>query len=239
MNIYDPGKPPISRDGQNLSGAIGDDAIAGGGNLYFPTSEIPGSSVSIVSDSVEDSVGGTGCSVIYIKYLTTGYVEVEEYITLEGLTPVNMSNPFLGDLQIRAWNSGTNKTNVGNIAVTNGANKLSYMTAGTGRSFIGATTIPRTLINGKKVTRGIVHSIGGGVLQKTAANGVLSLKSFVEGTSWVEEIKFTVTNTTYFQLPTRVPVGIPPHTHLVVRIDELSAPTLPISCGFTISYMLD
>ncbi len=48
--------------------------------------------MKIVSTSAQDGVGGTGIQQVTIKYLTSAWVNKTEVITMNGVTPVNMSN---------------------------------------------------------------------------------------------------------------------------------------------------
>ena len=65
---------------------------AAGGLHYQP--ETAGT-VDFVSTSAEDAVGGDGVAVIVIEGLDANFVEVEETLTLTGLTPVPTTTEFL------------------------------------------------------------------------------------------------------------------------------------------------
>jgi hypothetical protein len=87
-----------------------------GGNMTFLT---VAETMDIVSDSVEDaSPSGTGARTVCFKGLDANFDEVEEIVTMAGLTPVTTVNSYIRRQHVFVILSGTNESNVGTITVT-------------------------------------------------------------------------------------------------------------------------
>jgi len=73
------------------------------------------STLTFVSDSTQDAVGGTGTSTILVYGMDENYDESFEIVTLTGTTPVTTSINYLGVNRMAVYQSGTNEVNVGTI----------------------------------------------------------------------------------------------------------------------------
>lgn len=100
-----------------------------GGIYPFPTSA---STLSVVSDSASDTMA------VLISGLDEDYVEVYDVVTLNGLTPVTTTNSFfrVNSAVILAG------SNVGNIAISHGANVVQYIGAEIGLTQSCVYTVP-------------------------------------------------------------------------------------------------
>jgi len=87
-----------------------------GGSYIFTT---VGETVSIVSTSSEDDAtpGGTGWRTCFIEGLDENYNEISEFLSLEGLTPVNTQNEYIFISEIHAIAPGCS---VGSTGVNQG-----------------------------------------------------------------------------------------------------------------------
>ena len=108
------------------------------GDYVFPTTA---STLTVVSDSTQDSATGTGASSILITGLNSSWAEISEVRTLNGTTPVVTTQAFLRVNRTVVITKGSGAaygaTNVGIIRVSHGANVLDRIDAGTGLSSVG------------------------------------------------------------------------------------------------------
>ena len=89
---------------------------------------------SVVSSSSADGVGGTGARTIIVGGLDANYEEVEEEVTMTGITPVNTTQTFLRLNRAYAVDVGSGGINAGNITVSIGGNAQAYIEASEGQS---------------------------------------------------------------------------------------------------------
>jgi len=95
-----------------------------GGEYVFPSSAIQ---MVIVSTSASDTSGGVGANTVELHYLDNNYEERDEYITLNGLTPVNtVATNILRVYKLHVLTVGSNGVAVGNIALKNLAGTVTY-----------------------------------------------------------------------------------------------------------------
>ena len=76
------------------------------------------STISIVSSSAADDVGGTGATSLIIYGIDANYLEVLEIINLDGTTPVTTTNQLRAINRVAVYNSGTGRRNAGTITFT-------------------------------------------------------------------------------------------------------------------------
>lgn len=77
-----------------------------------------GESLSIVSSSANDISGGTGVRTLHIHYLDVNWTKQEEEITMNGLTPVNLSIVNVKYIQeMHSTTIGSNGVAVGDVIV--------------------------------------------------------------------------------------------------------------------------
>lgn len=102
-----------------------------GGQIFFPTTS---STLSVVSTSAQDAVGGTGSSVVLVEGLNDKWEEIVELVTLTGLTPVTTAQSFFRLNFVRVVSSGSSRSNVGNITFTHGATVMRTILATEGQA---------------------------------------------------------------------------------------------------------
>lgn len=100
--------------------------------------------VELVSTSADDAVAGTGARTVRIQGLDANYVEVEETIALNGITPVQGTVLFFRINTVQVTTAGTGKTNAGDIVVRDApaGTSRSFILAGQSRSEVGVFSVP-------------------------------------------------------------------------------------------------
>jgi len=104
-----------------------------GGIYQYLDSAFP---LDIVSDSAQDSSGGTGIESVRVFGLDSDYNLIEEDVVLNGLTPVSTSQSFIRTYRMLALTPGTagdyNAEAAGNISATgNGVLQARILTGNT------------------------------------------------------------------------------------------------------------
>ena len=99
----------------------------------------------IVSSSANDASAGTGVRIVRLYYLDANYVAREEYITLNGTTPVlTVATNILRVNKMHASGVGSLGVASGNISLTStdGVTTYSYLTAGRNFARQAVYTVP-------------------------------------------------------------------------------------------------
>ena len=94
------------------------------GRYQFPSSP---AQMTLVSDSADDDITGTGARVALIRGNITGNVELFESILLDGTNPVTTVNSYLRINSVLIVSVGSNGKNVGTITLKNGADLLAQV----------------------------------------------------------------------------------------------------------------
>ena len=106
----------------------------------WPTSA---GTASIVSDNAADTVTtGTGTWTLTIQGLDASYNEVEETVSMTGLTPVVTTQTFMRVNRMFGVTAGSNGVNVGNITASVGGNAQAYIEAAEGQTHQTHYTVP-------------------------------------------------------------------------------------------------
>lgn len=124
------------------SGTTPEDIWVTGGLMNWET--VP-NVVSIVSTSVNDdgSPSGTGANSITIVGCDSTFTQIEETVTLNGLTPVVTTNSFIRTDRAFIASTGTyHGSNEGIITATINGNTTFTMELGTGQTELGRFTVP-------------------------------------------------------------------------------------------------
>ncbi len=110
-----------------------------GGAYVFPSvAEV----VEVVSTDADDTGDGTGARTLSVLGLDESYVEVEETVTLDGLTPVTTTQTFLRVFRAYVLTVGATGTNEGDINASNAGLSLFSLAAGKGQTTLGLYTVP-------------------------------------------------------------------------------------------------
>ncbi len=112
---------------------------AGPANITWPAAA---ATLSVVSTSADDAALGTGARTLLIKGLDANYLEIEETVTLNGLTPVVTTKEFLRGNAYEVASAGSGQKNAGAISITHGVNVIGGILAGKSRSAQSHYTVP-------------------------------------------------------------------------------------------------
>lgn len=92
-----------------------------GGSPIFPTTE---DFVSLESDSVNDTLAGTGARVVKIDGLDQNYKRVTEMVYMDGITPVSSKKKYIRVNEILVLSSGDTESNEGTILCKRGVTDI-------------------------------------------------------------------------------------------------------------------
>ena len=131
----------VNKFGNNSTADTGD-TVWGGDGVYafFPTNA---QSVSAVSTDADDTSGGTGARTVIFYGLDSNWDEINETVTLNGATPVALTNTYIRMFRGVVLTAGSSDNNEGNISVTNGAGTVAiYINALDGQTQHAVYTVP-------------------------------------------------------------------------------------------------
>lgn len=138
-----PGHRYVVVQGVNLdvdAGTVPEDIIPAGGLYNWQATAVQ---LRIVSDSADDSAAGTGARTVLIQGLDNSFAEIQETITLNGLTPVNTVNLYRRVARVTVLTVGALETNAGLIILeTTGAVSQARIPPGYGVSQNCLYTVP-------------------------------------------------------------------------------------------------
>lgn len=100
------------------------------------------STLTIASDSGNDTVLWTWARTVYILWLDANYNEISETIELNGTSLVTTQNSYLRIYRMMVMTSWTNWTNVGNIHLSQWANVVWNITAWEWQTLMAIYTVP-------------------------------------------------------------------------------------------------
>lgn len=120
--------------------ASSSEAAGGVALVAFPTdAEV----VSFVSDSVNDTAGGTGARTLRVFGLGEDWLEQEESVALNGATPVATAKKYVRVNGHEVETAGSGGVNAGRILASQAVNGVvDAILAGAGRSHPGRYTVP-------------------------------------------------------------------------------------------------
>jgi len=136
------GYSSINKFGNNPTASSGDDVWGGGGvYAFYPTT---GQSMEIVSTDADDTDGGTGARTVMVFGLDENWEEVSETVTLDGTTPVNLTNTYIRMFRGIVLTAGTTETNEGNLIarIYSGGTIGMYINTNDGQTQHAIYTIP-------------------------------------------------------------------------------------------------
>ena len=110
-----------------------------GGTYTFPSAA---AETTIVSDDAADDAAGTGARTVTVVGQIAGNVETTEVATMDGATPVTLTNQFLRVYRLTVTTAGSGETNAGNIQVKHGATVLAQIAASEGQTLMAIFTVP-------------------------------------------------------------------------------------------------
>src|SRR5574343_926059 len=101
-----------------------EDVWSFGGTYVFPPTG--GTACRVVSSSVNDTGVGTGAQTVEIFYLDSNYDEYSVIITLNGTTPVSLTQSITRVNSFHVMSVGTLNAAAGNISLQNSAGTITY-----------------------------------------------------------------------------------------------------------------
>lgn len=109
------GHTHVNKFGHNTATVSGDDVWGGGGvYAFYPDTA---QSMDIQSTSALDDSGNVGAWQVVVLGLDSNWLEITELVTLNGTTPVNLSNKFIRMYRAFVYSVGSSDTNVGTITI--------------------------------------------------------------------------------------------------------------------------
>ena len=203
------------------------ETIWGPGGLFVPPT-VAGT-VSIVSDSANDDVAGTGALLMAVTGLDANYDEIVEVVVLTGTTPVVTSQSFLRVNRCAVLSSGSGQYNDGIITSTIGALTVCQILANESVSHIGKFTVPATKTF---MIQNIISTLG--KTQNGTAVFVIEVMFFGTNT-WFVVNKFNLhSNASPFVLSfTDNPLIAPPKSIIRFNVQETDVNNISASVGIT------
>jgi len=98
--------------------------------------------LSISSSSADDTAAGTGARTILIQGLDENYTQIQEQITLNGLSTVNTLNSYIRLNNAIVTTSGTLSSNAGEITIVHPETTISQIFEGEGQDLVALYTVP-------------------------------------------------------------------------------------------------
>lgn len=184
----------------------------------------------IVSTSADDAAAGLGVRTVLVQGLGNSHEELNEVVTLNGLTPVALVNQYrrINAATALTVGAGATGTNVGEITVrtTVGAIPQAVIPVGYGRNQCCVYTVPAGY--GFWVIDGFAS-----LLDVSNSAGIAAAFQFYgrdNGGPWISRFFFSISNMT----PTyniRPPIlrAMPPGADLTLRVTNASASNLLVT----------
>lgn len=208
-----------------------------GGGLWVPptTARVH----EITSTDAADTSAGTGARTIQVEGLNADWEEVNEVVTMNGVTPVDTAHSYQRVFRMYVLTSGTGDTNAGNISATakTDATVTATITAGYGQTFMAVWTVPAN-------HTAYLTQYYGSVVKETAAAGVAEV--VVAARYNADSADKTVRYKHFFGLDSDavshpeytfcIPTYYPEKTDLLLRCLAVSANDFTIAGGFTCWY---
>lgn len=135
-----PGHSTVNKFGHNSAGAAGLDMWdAGVAYNYYPTTA---QACTIVSTSSTDGNTLAGAWTVTVYGLDSNWAEISETVTMNGTTPVALTNNYIRLYRAVVMTAGSNETNTGVITVTGGGNIGIHIAIGEGQTQQAIYTVP-------------------------------------------------------------------------------------------------
>ena len=170
-----------------------------GGTYVFPTSA---STMTVSSDSANDTSTGTGAIAVQITYLDSSYVQATEVVVLNGTTAVTTSASIFRINQVLVISSGSSDHNEGIIYVGTGT-----VTAGKPENVFAIISATFSLTNSAVYTIPADKSLNIiNVVTATEANKFVSLRFmlFQDATGTTVTLPLVTSSTGSFQFESRI-----------------------------------
>jgi len=136
-----PGYSIVNKFGHNPTADAGDNIWSGDGAYeFYPTNAV---SLWVVSSSASDDATSNGAHTVTFYGLDENRDEINETVTMDGETPVALTNTYRRMYRGIVQTIGSAPSNVGNIVVTNATGTVAaYIAADDGQTQQDAYTVP-------------------------------------------------------------------------------------------------
>lgn len=203
-----------------------------GGGTYTGQPSGAAETVTCVSSSANDAAAGSGARTLKLTGLSDTFEELEETITLNGVTGVATTNTFSRVFQGDVLSSGSSNTafNAGTITcnhTTTTANVFFVMKAGVNRARVGAYTIPA----GKT---GYLRNIFFELARQTTASITASIYIKENGISPRLFRPFTDSNESPYNDRVFGGIELPARTDIRVRVESSDADNISVTTTYDI-----
>jgi len=208
------------------TGTTPQDIISLGGSKLFP---ISASTISLVSDSAQDSPSGTGLREILVNGLDSNFALISETIETDGLAPVVTNKEFFRVCRLSGTLGGSSQQAVGNIVATHSEGAISQILANYGESLDACYTVPRghiLLIDRLKASIERTQSGAGAEIHfeiKTNGQNVWQEKS---------TLSVSASGSSFVERDTSLWFPVPEETDLRIRVETVETNNTSISAAF-------
>lgn len=142
-----PGHQAVTAIGRNPDIDTGPEDVWPGGGLYTgqPVHSAAAETVEVFSSSANDTSGGSGARTVRIFGLDANFVEQQQDITLNGVTPVPSAGTYKRVFRAHVLTAGATGSNEGILTVrhtTTIANVFTSIPIGKNQSHFGGYTVP-------------------------------------------------------------------------------------------------
>lgn len=210
----------------DIDTGVDEDLWSVGGDYPFPSAA---AATNVISSSVNDDVGGTGCTSIIVNGLNGDYEEISETVIMDGTTQVNLTNQFFRIDNAYCGSSGSGLINAGDIDIRHGTTVIGRVVASQGTTQQCVYTVPAN-------HTWLIDNVSAGLNKKGSGSLVVQyrIKLFSTG-SWRTLLNqgldgagsSTVAN------PTNSGrfVTIPAKTDIVVRVTNADSTNNEVNCN--------
>ena len=116
-----------------------EDVWDAGGVYPWPTAA---AATNIVSTDADDTDGGSGARTVWVQGLDSDGMLIDETVTLNGTSQVNLTQQFYRVFRARVVLSGATGTNEGDIQIRHNTTALAQISQGYGQTLMAIYTVP-------------------------------------------------------------------------------------------------
>jgi len=129
----------LDKFGQNADVDAAEDVWSFGGDYPFPATAL---ATTIESSDAADTSAGTGAQTVKVYGVDADYMAISETVTLDGTTPVALTNEYLRVFRAFVEESGTTETNEGTIDIKHTTTVIAQIAIGLGQTTMAIYTVP-------------------------------------------------------------------------------------------------
>ena len=217
----------IHKFGNNLdvdSNTTPEDCWSVGGVYVFPSSA---ATVTVSSDDADDTSAGTGARTVQIYGLDANFEQIDETLTMNGVTGVTSSNSYLRVFRMKVITAGTTETNEGTISTVHGATTVAEIPAGKGQTLMAVYTTPAN-------RKAYLVAWNFSAEKSRAAVLSVSLEMRTDGGAWQTKETESVNTDGAGRFNTTFPIAlrVPEKTDIRLRVTSNTANDVAVHGGF-------